>query len=50
MKRRTVVCRADGCGGGWWGEVVPDVCPNCKGRLTELAPTRVTVLNGGSGA
>lgn len=48
MKRRTVVCRNDACGGGWWGEVVPDTCPRCKGRLTELAPTFVVSLNGGS--
>lgn len=54
---RTVVCRNPKpdapvqqppvmCGGGWWGEQTPTRCPRCKGRLTELAPTKVTDLEG----
>ena len=41
--RRTVVCRVEGCGGGWWGDV-PDRCPRCRGRLLDLAPTHVSPL------
>ena len=43
--RRTVVCRSLSCsGGGWWGSWVPDRCPYCSGKLTELAPVRVLKL------
>lgn len=44
LKRRTMVCRTDECGGGWWGETVPVTCPRCGGALTELAPTIVIPL------
>jgi hypothetical protein len=55
MIRRTLVCRnvlevRQGrenimCpGGGWWGAAVPTRCSRCGGKLTELAPTYVTLL------
>lgn len=43
--RRTVVCRNDNCGGGWWGEPpMPLECPRCGRKLTDLALTHVVDL------
>lgn len=42
--RRTVVCRVDECGGGWWDEQPLHACPRCGKRLTELALTKVAGL------
>lgn len=43
-ERHTVVCRNLGCGGGWWGDVVPTACPHCGRQLIQLAPVMVTKL------
>jgi hypothetical protein len=53
--RHTVVCRnlvptrdpkePKSCGGGgWWGDAIPNRCPKCKGRLTDLAVTVVVPI------